>query len=95
MSSSKASKKAAAAAAAKSGGEPSAASDPIRALAYVLRGNKGPESRSARLQDPRVGDSRVDYFRGKDLFRALRASPRRRISQTPSPISRRDIRRAH
>ena len=75
MSSSKASKKAAAAAAAKSGGEPSAASDPIRALAYVLRGNKGPESRSARLQDPRMGDSRVDYFRGKDLFRALRASP--------------------
>jgi len=47
-----------------------AANDPARALAYVLRGNKGPEARSARLED-----SRVDYFRGKDLYRALKARP--------------------
>ena len=47
-----------------------AANDPARALAYVLRGNKGPEARSARLEY-----SRVDYFRGKDLYRALKARP--------------------
>lgn len=44
--------------------------DPTRALAYILRGSKGPETRSARLED-----NRVDYFRGKDLFRLLRAQP--------------------
>jgi translocation protein SEC62 len=46
------------------------ANDPARALAYVLRGNKGPEARNARLED-----SRVDYFRGKDLYRALKRRP--------------------
>lgn len=44
--------------------------DPTRALAYILRGSKGPEARSARLED-----NRVDYFRGKDLFRLLRKQP--------------------
>ena len=44
--------------------------DHSRALAYILRGNKGPEARNARLED-----SRVDYFRGKDLYRSLKARP--------------------
>ena len=44
--------------------------DPTRALAFLLRGSKGPEARSARLEE-----NRVDYFRGKDLFRLMRAQP--------------------
>jgi translocation protein SEC62 len=45
------------------------AHDPLRALAYHLRGSKqGPESRNARLDDYK----RVDYFRGRDIFRLLR-----------------------
>ena len=45
--------------------------DPVRAIAYHLRGSKGPESRNARLDDY----LRIDYFRGKDLFRLLRKHP--------------------
>ena len=45
--------------------------DPVRAIAYHLRGSKGPESRNARLDDYQ----RIDYFRGKDLFRLLRKNP--------------------
>jgi hypothetical protein len=54
----------------KKGKGDAAQHDPTRALAYILRGSKGPETRSARLED-----NRVDYFRGKDLFRLLRAQP--------------------
>ena len=48
--------------------EAAAAADPARALAHILRGAKGPEARSARLED---NMSRVDYFRGKDLYRTM------------------------
>ena len=44
--------------------------DVSRALAYLLRGTKGPETRNARLED-----ARVDYFRGKDLYKVLRQRP--------------------
>jgi len=46
--------------AARKGGKGQEVHDPARALAYILRGSKGPETRSAKLED-----DRVDYFRGK------------------------------
>ena len=54
------------------------------APSYHLRGSKGPESRNARLDDYQ----RIDYFRGKDLFRCSArtrtswTSTRRRSPQT-------------
>ena len=48
-----------------------AANDPARALAYVLRGNKGPEARSARLED----SARRLLPRERSVPRALKARP--------------------
>ena len=51
-----------------------AVNESARALAYILRGAKGPEARSARLSSP-AGANRVDYFRGKDLYRVFHKMP--------------------
>ena len=51
-----------------------AVNESVRALAYILRGAEGPEARSARLSSP-AGANRVDYFRGKDLYRVFHKMP--------------------